>query len=359
MKRSLFTLLLTFFFGIIYSQNVIYVDSSVTSSGNGSSWSTAKKDITTAISSSSSGDTIKIAKGTYFEDTTLIIPHALMLRGGYPTGGGTTQDTSSNRTIIDGDSAFGVISKNGDFDFSLNHLIIQRGSRAYGGGISNISELGSVLTIENCIIRNNFALNGGGIYSWDSSSSSSPISVKININNSSVYNNTALGSVNADTYGGGIYAYTFSSSSSAASCITYLNITNSLIYNNLSYCYASYFSAYGGGIYSYTSSSDSSHSLSLVNITNSSLFGNRVSSSTGIVYGGGIYSYSDSSSLNITNCNIFKNTSYGFRKSYGGGIYSSSFNNPYSLTPTLSLTSSVIINNCSLYYNQTSISLFF
>src|SRR5690606_3560600 len=140
---------------ISYSQNVIYVDSSVTSSGNGSSWSTALKTITEAIDSSSSGDTIKIAKGTYFEDTTLIIPHALMLRGGYPTGGGITQDTSSNRTIIVGDSTHGVISKTGSFNLSINHLIIQHGATYFGSGI-NISNSG-ILLIENSIIRINVA----------------------------------------------------------------------------------------------------------------------------------------------------------------------------------------------------------
>lgn len=315
MRKLLLTLLTLLIFGFVKSQSIIYVDSSVTTSGAGNSWGTATKTITEAITISGSGDIIKIAKGTYQEDTTLIIPHTLTLQGGFSTGGGLTQDTNANRSIIDGNNLHGVISKDGNFKLTLNHLIVQNGEAENGAGISVVN--GANLIIENSIVRNNHSSSliatsyGGGIYVYNTNSttnSNSPVSIL----NSSVYGNTAT-TANDMCRGGGVFVENNYSSTT----VSPLTINNSNIFNN--HALSSYASI-GGGVH-FNSQTVSSPIV----IKNSIIFNNRAfadssmaaSSSTG----GGIYAISYGSSVLIDSCEIRGNNAKSSVNSRGGGTF--------------------------------------
>lgn len=182
-------------------------------------------------------------------------------------------------------------------------------------------------TITNCIIKDNFARDGGGIIC----SRSSPIII-----NCLITNNTAL------REGGGIYCY--DSSSQITDCIIRDNqafysgggisffssddlvITNSLITKNLT-------NSYGGGI-------DASHSS--FTMTNCIIAHN-----TAYEYGGGMLSYGSSSE--VMNCTIVNNWS----KDSGGGIY---------VYDRMKIINSIIWHNNPdgmAFYNENKVSITF
>src|SRR5690606_20068338 len=80
----------------------IYVDSSIAVSGNGGSWATAYKHLSSALEAADQCagiDTILVAKGTYYpagvqydtdrDKTFLIARGGLKVYGGFPSGGGS------------------------------------------------------------------------------------------------------------------------------------------------------------------------------------------------------------------------------------------------------------------------------
>src|SRR4051812_23543346 len=84
-------------------QTSLYVDSSVSASGAGTSWSSAYKTLNEALDSVNKGNTstkytVHIAKGTYYatgiqsgtdrDSTFLIARGGVTLLGAYPPGGG-------------------------------------------------------------------------------------------------------------------------------------------------------------------------------------------------------------------------------------------------------------------------------
>ncbi|PSK95257.1 choice-of-anchor Q domain-containing protein [Taibaiella chishuiensis] len=95
------------------AQNKWYVDSAATGANNGTSWVNAFRylsDATHAARSSSTSDTIFVAKGTYYatgpqsgtnRDTAFIFTRGnLAVLAGYPTGGGTVRNAKANPVIL-------------------------------------------------------------------------------------------------------------------------------------------------------------------------------------------------------------------------------------------------------------------
>jgi hypothetical protein len=109
--------LLIFLFGTLKAQTNLYVDSSVVSSGAGTSWNTAYRTINEALNvantaSSGAKFTINVAKGTYYpaglttapwSDSCFLIAHdGVKLLGGYPGGGGS-RNSLMNPVILSGE----------------------------------------------------------------------------------------------------------------------------------------------------------------------------------------------------------------------------------------------------------------
>ncbi len=90
--------------------NIYYVDASAISGAkNGTSWANAYTDLQSAITVAVSGDTIRVAEGTYRptsgEDRTLTfhLTCGVTLEGGYPAGGSDVRDPDEHETILSGD----------------------------------------------------------------------------------------------------------------------------------------------------------------------------------------------------------------------------------------------------------------
>jgi hypothetical protein len=143
--------------------------------------------IQSAINASSSGDTIQVAAGTFFENLTITTNTNLTLKG---TGAGST--------IIDGSFKTTVITINLG-SVSISGVTVQHGSLSTGngyyhdgGGIYN----GGTLTITSSTITNNSSnINGGGIYNNGT----------LTITNSTIANNFAYDVGGGGPAGGGIY----------------------------------------------------------------------------------------------------------------------------------------------------------
>ncbi len=211
--RLFSTCLLCLFFSIdVFAQSsTLYVDSSVTNSGNGTTWSNAISDLSVALEKAMKDsliDNIHIAKGTYYPkklpfkqngvntipvemtstqniDRTFHIKAGLKVYGGFPSGGGT-YDPVINKTILDGSKANGIpydtartiiYIDNTGYNLAnndttiINGFIIQNGysKQSNGSGIYlGGGEGGGIycahqnVIVQNCKFYNNFSTNGGG-----------------------------------------------------------------------------------------------------------------------------------------------------------------------------------------------------
>ncbi|WP_281541387.1 BspA family leucine-rich repeat surface protein [Maribacter aestuarii] len=80
----------------------IFVDQSAAPGGDGSSWALAYQDIQSAVDVAANGDTIFVAEGIYQPQSEIDISVPLMIRGGYPQGGGL-QNINIHATQIQAD----------------------------------------------------------------------------------------------------------------------------------------------------------------------------------------------------------------------------------------------------------------
>ncbi|MCK5855878.1 MAG: T9SS type A sorting domain-containing protein [Bacteroidales bacterium] len=227
MKQLIFTLAAFVFSTTVFSQN-LYVDSASTCTlaCNGNTWNTAYVDLQDALSVALAGDTIFVAKGTYFPDEGVgytnnnrqqyfEIPDSVVLFGGYPNGGGP-RDWVQNLTILSGD-----INQNGYISGNASHVIftenvsselivegftITMGYAAYGsvtfdkrgGGWHNKGSgngNASSPQVRNCIFISNKADGGGAIYDDATSYGAS----------SMIIENCKFIDNRADDWGGDIY----------------------------------------------------------------------------------------------------------------------------------------------------------
>lgn len=244
------------------ASGILYVDSSMMTSGDGSSWLQALKYLSTATKYARGNTNIKeihVAKGTYFPtgfktDTSrlasfIIDRDGLKLLGGYPNGGGT-RDFEANPTILSGninsssdstDNSFRVVSIKSHA--AVADSIIVDGFSVTGGyangmaidyeaytnyttgaGILIFGDLNAAAIIRNCKVIGNFALTGGnGMYVMGKNNPQSLIIPAPGIQNCLIKNNGAIAdpSGNAFAFGGAI-------AGSLASPV----ISNCTIFNN-------------------------------------------------------------------------------------------------------------------------------
>jgi len=197
MKQLIFTIVVFIFSTPIFSQN-LYVDSTSTCtvSCNGSTWNTAYTKLQDALSVAQAGDTIFVAKGTYFPDEGVgytnnnrqqyfEIPDSVVLFGGYPSGGGS-RDWIQNITILSGDiyqngilgggnASHVIFTENVSSELIVDGFTITMGYAGYGsvtfdkrgGGWHNKGSgngNASSPQVRNCTFINNKAEGGGAIY---------------------------------------------------------------------------------------------------------------------------------------------------------------------------------------------------
>ncbi len=160
-----------------------------------------------AINKADENDTIYIATGIYTgtSDYVVVVDKSLFLSGGW----NSTYTSQNNRSTIDGENSRAGIHINNGVNAEISHFIIQNGQETEnGGGINNEGNS----KIKYCTIRNN---TGGGIYNnstltiewstinnntrWGGGGGVHGLSGEFTtINNCLIYDNQA-------TYGGGIY----------------------------------------------------------------------------------------------------------------------------------------------------------
>ncbi|MFC1856367.1 nitrous oxide reductase family maturation protein NosD, partial [Thermodesulfobacteriota bacterium] len=231
-----------------------------------------------AINASSSGDTVFISAGTYYENITI------------STDNITVTNDCKDVVIIDGGGNDRVVTMNGDS--TLEGLIITNGYTASSG--AGIYFNASTATVRDCEIYDNAANSGGGgIYaglayptiigcdihdntaSNGAGISSSSVGTTI-IDSSDIHDNTATST------GGGIYSQLH------GNAVIIRN--DSVVRNNVA--------AYGGGIYI---------SGTQLTMTESDILDNYVVGTNGL--GGGVYG-SSATTMSFTECEIIGNQSY-------------------------------------------------
>ncbi len=236
-QLGIITIILFFFIFTtkLFSQTKIYVDSSITISGNGKSWSTAFKRLSDALNFAnySRGNfTINVAQGTYlptdvFGSTTknrdssfVIFRKGINIFGGFPAGGGL-RNSKQYVTRLSGDIGIAglfndnlyhvllvAINTNTIDSLLLDGINIEKGNansnstvvvngvsfaNNCGGGIFINNNSGTTINnffIKNCLIQNNNSSeSGGGIQDYNCT---------ISMIGSCIYNNTSV------KYGAGV-----------------------------------------------------------------------------------------------------------------------------------------------------------
>lgn len=310
---------------------IIYVAENGT--GNGTSWNDAMSSLSDALSLAFMHDAdVWVAEGTYYGDS--ISASAFTVVEGVNVYGGfignepanydlSLRDVKAHVSILDGQHNQRLLFQN--TDFTVTHTVwdgftlqngrahtVSNGSndRAYGGA----AYLRLGFTLRNCVITNNAAVYGGGLYVYYYNYNTTDTTFLINCtisHNSSTYN------------GGGAYLYKnvvaedcsfeYNSSRSSGGGI-YMNsqvlLTNCLIANNTTY------NSSGAGVYSSSSNNT---------VRNSTIVNNEISrgSSTGSssYHGAGINGYY----ATITNCIVWGNKNYGMPNGIEGSYFTTSY----------------------------------
>jgi hypothetical protein len=193
----------------ILSANVWAADYYVKTTGgnntnDGLTWDTAKATVTAAMNliSTGTGNTVKVAAGTYNEKVTFPNYSNIQLRGGYPAAGGDTQDPWTNPTLIDGNTLaagplisinYNTSTNQGYTGLVIDGLTIKRGTETAMMSAAGIRTYSVGLTISRCILENNTNSNSnglaGGIYAL--SPYSEPSSSTLRIDSCIIRNNSA------------------------------------------------------------------------------------------------------------------------------------------------------------------------
>ncbi|MBI3241624.1 MAG: M4 family metallopeptidase [Chloroflexi bacterium] len=213
-----------------------------------------------------SGDTIKVAVGTYTGTGTevVLVNKSVTLSGGWDAAFAT----QSGMSTIDGQKVKQGIGLINGTTSAIGHFIVQNGVASFGGGINNN---GTLILSDTTIVGNNTGTSGGlggGIYS----------SGALTLNNVTVTGNSA------GYYGGGI-----------ANGGTQMTLNNSTVSNNTG-------GDRGGGIY---------NSNGILVLNNSTISGNTSAR------GGGIYSEFSDSNITLNSSTISNNDPYGIYVSSG------------------------------------------
>ena len=199
----------------------VYVNSTASGNGDGSSWSNAYTTIIDAIAASNVGTEIWIAQGTYIQSERLeLMDSGLKIYGSFAgTETAIDQRDFVNETIISGDVGGDddesdlTINSDDNLDLVifamesagpliLDGIVVEGGRGALVGEFSDEPATGGGLithgkiNLSNCKIRNNSARFGGGMYIKHSVA----VPTDMNFENCQIINNTGV------KFGGGIYA---------------------------------------------------------------------------------------------------------------------------------------------------------
>ena len=196
MKKIYFVLVFAFLFLMSSTQAQIYVKADASGANDGSSWTDAFSDLTDAINSSSPGDQLWVAAGTYKpggatpdSTSTFSFPHDLELYGGFVGTETmlTERDWENNETILSGDhmgndvnDTFGATREDNSLHVMfltdtvstssiIDGLTIRNGNTEDGSGTADLRRAGGILTygaptIRNCYFTQNYGWFGGGLY---------------------------------------------------------------------------------------------------------------------------------------------------------------------------------------------------
>ncbi|MFO0872865.1 MAG: dockerin type I domain-containing protein [Phycisphaerales bacterium] len=174
-----------------------YVDDSAPAGGNGLSWASPLRHLNEALTASVAGDTVRVAGGTYWPDTSTAFPggsnnratsfvvvSGVKLIGGYAGYGApdpNLRDLSTYATILSGDllqndglgltadNTYHIIRTTGPASAltTIDGFIIAWGNAdsgsPFGGGGGGIRVSGGTPTIVNCLFSANSGTTGGAI----------------------------------------------------------------------------------------------------------------------------------------------------------------------------------------------------
>ncbi len=177
---------------LAYGSDIWYVDTEAPERGMGTSWSSPFKTIQQAINAASPDyiacvppDQIRVKHGTYHLTDTIFVNKPVWIYGGYSgnTANPDERDWQAYPTIIDGGDSVRCLDIT---RYSvIDGFIIQNG-RSISVSSDEFSERGGGIfiyappvfctaspdillpVISNCIIRDNTALYGGGVFVWKS-----------------------------------------------------------------------------------------------------------------------------------------------------------------------------------------------
>lgn len=196
MKAKFTLLFLSAFFFTLSSQAQVFVKHDASGANDGSSWADAFTDLEEALNSSSEGDQIWVAAGTYKPggnspsiESFFTFPHDLELYGGFA---GTEsmlseRDWEANETILSGDHNDDDVDDNFTTNRTDNSkhvmwltdtvttasiidgLTFRNGHTLDGSASGNDRRAGGLLTygapaIRNCYFTQNYGWFGGGLY---------------------------------------------------------------------------------------------------------------------------------------------------------------------------------------------------
>ncbi|MDO8367513.1 MAG: choice-of-anchor Q domain-containing protein [Saprospiraceae bacterium] len=188
--RKILTLILALQSIFLFSQTTLYVNQNVQGGlQNGTNWSDAYPDLQQALSVTTIGDTIWVAKGIYYPTTTTDRSIFFVLKNGVKMYGGflgwetnlTQRDIELNETTLSGniglpqgsDNSYHVLYGEGlDSTTVLDGFVITKGNangsgvESMGGGLVLRPSPGIYNTrpiLQNCRFEGNYAFSGGAI----------------------------------------------------------------------------------------------------------------------------------------------------------------------------------------------------
>ncbi|MDP2895791.1 MAG: right-handed parallel beta-helix repeat-containing protein, partial [bacterium] len=192
-----------------------YVDDSVASPGDGTSWQTAFRTIQEGINAASHGDTVLVAAGTYVENIKFNGKNITL------TSTEPLNPTVVQNTIIDGNKKASVVTFSGTEDETciLSGFTIRNGTgtatpygKAGGGIYGGTAYYPTYATVENNIITSNSVdATGGGLSYCDGTVRNNKVTANyadsgggLSDCNGTIQNNTVTGN-SATSGGGGFY----------------------------------------------------------------------------------------------------------------------------------------------------------